>query len=229
MINPEPSHRGWNLFARVLQEILAAHGCRLGQLDDRAQVHPERVRRLRRSLLVPKSFPILTHEEMERVIEAFNLNWNEQIRLRAALLATSIEATLMDRINQDEALMAAEQIFPIIERALQEHEGELGGLALARKGSFTVTGEDTDIDRKLGKALAYIDHAIMSLHLSHSAGDKIERVAHAKKARDGFESALLSLNKAELSLRTSEAWLMWHDDAQSGLTAAKRRLAVLGR
>lgn len=228
MINSEPPHGGWNLFARVLQEILTARGCRMGQLDDRAQVHPEKVRRLRRSLLVPKSFPILTLEEMERVIEAFNLNWNEQIRLRAALLTTSIEATLMDRINKDEALMAAEQILPIIERALQEHEGELGGLALARKGSFTVTGEDTDIDRKLGKALAYIDHATMSLHLSHSADDKIERVAHAKKAQDGFESALLFLNRAELSLRASEAWLMWHDDAQSGLTAAKKRLAVLG-
>lgn len=126
------SHGGWNLFARVLQEILVAHGLGLGHLDDRAHIHPEKVRRLQRSLRVPKNFPVLTIEEMEEVAHVFKLDWQEQIRLRAAVLATSIEATLMDRINQDDALKAAEQILPIIQRSLQEHEGELGGLAVAR-------------------------------------------------------------------------------------------------
>ena len=38
------SHGGWNLFARVLQEIPAAHGYGLGYLDDRTDIHPEKVR-----------------------------------------------------------------------------------------------------------------------------------------------------------------------------------------
>ena len=42
------SHRGWNLFARVLQEILADYGLGLGHLDDRTDIHPEKVRRLQR-------------------------------------------------------------------------------------------------------------------------------------------------------------------------------------
>ena len=31
---------GWNLFARVLQEILAERGYGLGHLDDRTSMHP---------------------------------------------------------------------------------------------------------------------------------------------------------------------------------------------
>lgn len=228
MVNPDPPHGGWNIFARVLQEILAAHGFRLGHLDDRAKVHSEKVRRLQRSLSVPKSFPLLAFEEMECVIDAFKLDRQEQIRLTAALLATSIEATLMDRINRDDALVAAEQILPIIERALQDHEGGFGGLAAARKGLPAMSGEDTEIDRKLGKALVCIDYATMALHLSRGAADKIERIAHANKAKEHFETALVELNKAALPLRGSEAWRVWHDEAQSGLTSAKKRLATLG-
>ena len=33
-------HDGWNLFARVLQEILAERGYGLGHLDDRTSMHP---------------------------------------------------------------------------------------------------------------------------------------------------------------------------------------------
>src|SRR5579859_204278 len=94
----ETSQRGWNLFARVLQEILVAHGVGLGHLDDRANIHPEKVRRLQRSLQAPKSFPVLNIEEMEQVITVFRLNRQEKVRLRAAILATSVEETLMDRI-----------------------------------------------------------------------------------------------------------------------------------
>ena len=100
------SHRGWNLFARVLQEILAEHGLGLGHLDDRTNIHPEKVRRLQRSLKIPKSFPVLNIDEMEQVITVFQLKRNEKTRLRAALLATSIEETLMDRINSEDALRA---------------------------------------------------------------------------------------------------------------------------
>ena len=62
---------GWNLFASVLQEILAAHGLGLGHLDDRANIHREKVRRLQHSLKVPKSFPVLNIDEMEQVITTF--------------------------------------------------------------------------------------------------------------------------------------------------------------
>src|SRR6266852_8653657 len=159
------SRREWNLFARVLQQILAAHGCGLGHLDDRAGMHPEKVRRLQRSLRTPKSFPVLNISEMEQVIAVFRLDTREQVRLRAALLATSIEETLMDRINQDDALRAAEQILPIIEQALHAHTDEMAGIGAGKGPGMMMAPDESEIDRKLARALASIDHATLALHL----------------------------------------------------------------
>jgi hypothetical protein len=60
----EAQERAWNVFARTLQDILTARGYGLGHLDDRAGIHPEKVRRLQRSLRVPKSFPVLNIEKL---------------------------------------------------------------------------------------------------------------------------------------------------------------------
>ena len=51
---------------------------------------------------------------MEAVSEKLQLTDAEILRLRAAILTTSIERMLMDRINQDDALVAAEQMLPLI-------------------------------------------------------------------------------------------------------------------
>lgn len=223
----ELPQRGWNLFASVLQEILVAHGLGLGHLDDRAQIYREKVRRLQLSLKIPKSFPVLNIDEMERVITIFQLNRNEKTRLRAALLATSIEETLMDRINPDDALKAAEQIFRIIEQALQEHAHELVGIG-AIKGGGTMTSEESEIDRKLGNALTAIDHATLALHLSRNADAQVERVERAQQARDSFLSALAELDQAAPALKMQDPWQVWHNEAQQGLAAAQSRLAALG-
>ena len=218
---------GWNLFASVLQEILAAHGLGLGHLDDRANVHREKVRRLQRSLKVPKSFPVLNIDEMEQVITTFGLNRKEKIRLRAAVLATSIEETLMDRISPDDALKAAEQILGIIEQALQEHAHDLAGIG-AVKGGNIMMSEESEIDRKLGNALTAIDHATIALHLSRNADSQVERVECAQQARASFIAALAELDKAAPILKANDAWRVWHDEAQNGLTAAQNRLVSLG-
>ncbi len=214
---------GWNLFASVLQEILAAHGLGLGHLDDRANIHREKVRRLQLSLKVPKSFPVLNIDEMEQVIT----NRKEKIRLRAAVLATSIEETLMDRINSEDALKAAEQILGIIEQALQEHAHDLAGIG-AVKGGSSMMSEESELDRKLGNALTAIDHATIALHLSRNADSQVERVDCAQQARASFMAALAELDKAAPILKLSDAWLVWHNEAQNGLTAAQSRLASLG-
>lgn len=227
MASYEIPQGGWNLFASVLQEILAAHGLGLGHLDDRAHIHREKVRRLQLSLKVPKSFPVLNIDEMEQVITVFQLNRNEKTRLRAAILATSIEETLMDRINPDDALKAAEQIFGIIEQALQEHLHDLVGIG-AVKGGVTMMSEESEIDRKLGNALTAIDHATLALHLSRNADSQVQRVERAQQAKDGFTSALAELDKATSALKVNDAWLVWHDEAQNGLSAAQSRLASLG-
>jgi hypothetical protein len=225
----ENPNDGWNLFARVLQEVLVARGLSLGHLDDRVKIHPEKVRRLQRSLKVPKSFPVLNIDEMDQVVSVFHLNRKERVRLRAALLATAIEETLMDRINQNDALLAAEQILPIIEQALQTYADDVIGIGAVkgeREGS-TMLG-DAEIERELGGALAAIDRATLALHLSLNTEAHVERVERARLARDGFESALVLLETVEPAFKASEAWHVWHDEARRGQHAAKQRLADLG-
>ncbi len=228
MTMDELPNGGWNLFARVLQEILTAHGYGLGYLDDRTEMHPEKVRRLQRSLKVPKSFPVLNIYEMDQVKSAFKLSWEESLRLRAALLATSIEETLMDRINQRDALRAAEQILPIIEQALREHRDEEVGIGVVKGSGKISIPEDSEIDRVLGGALDLIDHATLALHLCRHADSQTECLERAQQAQLSFEKALKQLEKADIPLKTSEAWRMWYGEAQSGLTLAKERLALLG-
>lgn len=227
MHTDENSSPGWNLFARVLQEVLAAHGAGLGHLDDRVKIHPEKVRRLQRSLKAPKSFPVLNIDEMEQVFIVFRLNRREKTRLRAALLATSIEQTLMDRINQHDALRAAEQILPIIEHALQTYADEPLGIG-AVKGGRTFMPDDVEIERELGGALAAIDRAMLALHLSLNVEEHVERVERARQARDSFAAALSLLDTVEPAFKASEAWRVWHDEAEHGQRAAKQRLADLG-
>src|SRR6266851_8175955 len=109
----------WNLFARELEDILARRRLRLEQLGDQIAIIPEKVRRLSQSLLKPKLFPVLNDDELIQVTQAYGLSPIEVTRLRAAILASSIEKMLMERINQDDALLAAEQLFPTIFNALQ--------------------------------------------------------------------------------------------------------------
>src|SRR5438034_1249865 len=98
----------WNLFAAILEEILRKQGKQLSTLYGyREWISPEKVRRLQRSLQGVMSFPVLTPEELEQLMRTFGLNLEEELRLRAAVLATAVEAKLMDRILPEKALTAA--------------------------------------------------------------------------------------------------------------------------
>jgi hypothetical protein len=108
-----------NLFAHELEEILAAHGQNLSQMDPRLGIPREKARRLLQSLRTPKSFPVLGPEELECLELELPLSGVEWTRLRAALLATAIERMLMDRLGQDKALQAAEQVVFLIDEALR--------------------------------------------------------------------------------------------------------------
>ena len=133
----------------------------------------------------------------------------------------------MDRISPDDALKAAEQILGIIEQALQEHAHDLAGIG-AVKGGNIMMSEESEIDRKLGSALTAIDHATIALHLSRNADSQVERVERAQQARTSFITALAELDKAAPILKANDAWLVWRDEAQKGLTAAQNRLVSLG-
>ncbi|MFL5588392.1 MAG: hypothetical protein ACJ8DI_12140 [Ktedonobacteraceae bacterium] len=218
----------WNIFARELEDILADHGLRLGQLDDRAFIHREKVRRLRKSLERPKCFPVLNPDEMDEVIAAVPLNDYEVLRLRAAILTAAIQETLVERIDPEDAFIAAEQIFPTIMMAMHRRSDETVGLARMR-GESTSGDEEGEIDEVPELALVALDRATKALHLGcDEQSDAAERREQLQRARAGFEAALVAFVAAPEAARDSAAWRSWYAEARQGLSLAGQSLQALG-
>jgi len=216
----------WNLFARELEDILASYNLGLGHLDDRDGIHREKVRRLIQSLRAPKSFPVLNTEEMDLLVQTLQLGDEEVLRLRAALLATAIERTLMDRINQDEALLAAEQAFPLILKALHEQASRISGLGAVR-GDDGGPGADDELETLFDTIWDTMDDAEMALQLSYRVDKQSERVAKARLARARFEEALADLEGSGDHIRALHFWKDCYDATKRGLAATCERLEDL--
>lgn len=127
-----PSDEGhrWCLFARVLEDVLREQGYRLRQITARTAIHPAKVARLQASLEQqrPKQFPLLPKEEIDEVARAFHLEHDQYLRLYAAALATATERVLMNSLDPENALQAAEQLMPVLLDTLRQHAGERDGL-----------------------------------------------------------------------------------------------------
>ena len=146
-----------------------------------------------------------------------------------AVARTAVEQKLIYRINLEDALLAAEEIFRILIKALRHRErtGGRRGLAAVRKGKRTMS-HDAEVDMKLERALATFDRAMIALHLSHSAQTQEERVEEAQRAHIGFEAALTALEKADPAFKLRDEWSAWYDEVQKGLVATRERLLSLG-
>jgi hypothetical protein len=204
----------WNIFARELEDILASRGLRLGHLDDRAGIHREKVRRLRQSLLRPKSFPVLNPSEMEAVVETFQLKTYEILHLRAAILTAAIEELLMERVDPESGLLAADQILSMLSKALCDNYNKVSALNSIR-GEQDDSKEVTDLDRAVEGALLTIDRATKSLYLGMTSA--AESQLYTQQAHIQFEAALAMLVQAPDEIKAREDWQVWHDEVQKGL------------
>lgn len=242
MADTTPPH--YNLFAAVLVDMIAGppldtlgappRGARLEDLtrlgavddfrgiDDR--LHPETVRRLKRSLTVAGQFPVLSKADMRKVARTFKLSSDEKRRLRAALLATGIEAKLEPRIGIDRALQAARSLLPIIEDGLKQLEhDETSGIPWIREGEEGADIRDeTELDRRFSSALTAIDRAMLELGMLERVESQIERANGARLARDHFAFALSTLQRANEALRSTSPWQFWYKEAQKGLSEAEQ-------
>jgi hypothetical protein len=190
----------WNIFARVLEDIMADHGCLLGQLVSKAGIHTQKVARLRRSLKYP-CFHLLSPAELDHVISVFEFDAEEQLRIRTAVLATAIEEMLMDRINHKDALLATEQFYPQLLKILRNYQGRTMGAGVI-KGEISMPIPSDEDDIEIGnitieQALNIYDHGLLELHQSKDA--------------DG-------------TIKGSADWLIWSDEIQKALTLANTRL-----
>jgi hypothetical protein len=220
--------RRWNFFARELADILATHGASLSQLYHRTTINPAIVSRLRQSLTqrYPKYFPVLNSEQIDEIITNFQLTEEEQMRLRAAILATGIERILMDRLDPENALLATEQIYPTLLNALRGALREIEGLGSLRTGAGMEdqhNGEDTTFDL----VFEAFDRSSLALHLSGESASPQDRILKARQARDGFLIALHELESLPDSVKGTEEWQVWLQEVQHGLTESQRRVELL--
>lgn len=211
----------WNIFARELAAIFAARNLRLEALADQRTIFPDKARRLAQSLSEAGSFPILNADEMAAVTHTFHLSHDEVLHLKAALLATAIEKTLMAQIDQDPALSIADtafrQILISMQRADEADEPD------TPRGDLSLHLDNTN-DRALNAACRSFDSAELALQLSLSATSPEERSENARHACQLFEQALRELDTAEEQVRRTEGWRNWRDQLQRRLAVARAHL-----
>ena len=226
MRSPWSDSTRWNIFARELEQVLAARGSQLGKLDDSGVVeHPEKVRRLQHSLTTPKHFPVLNPEEIARLVTTMNLTDDEQNRLRAALLATAVERVLMDRLMPDVALMAANDVYEICLAVMRDDPERL--LTSVRDGRLR--GNITKEDELLGEALDLIDNATLALHGAHIAVNEQTKMDYAVTAAETFARAMTTLRAVGIPPEFKQAWQAYMDEASEGETFAQSLLGGKGQ
>jgi hypothetical protein len=216
----QPDKR-WNLFARELEDILLAHGKHLGDLDDQTEdIHREKVRRLQRSLLKPKSFPVLNPEEIELIVEKFGLSEEERVRLRAAILATAIERVLMDRIDPDDALLASEQIATILRDSLLAQFGRDSVMDTIRGDSSSI--EDTKGERSVKRVQQALDDATMLENLSYGMESLSPKLLNGSNGC--LTDATTELDSLDPDWSSSEKVKRLREDVDARRASVRKRL-----
>jgi hypothetical protein len=217
----------WNIFARELENILVARGLRLSHLDDRKIVlHREKVRRLQQSLKSPGHLTTLNPDEMARLIVTFGLSDLEQQRLRASLLATAVEMTLLDRVDARLALMASEDVFNILFAAMCARP-EMTVASGIKTAAFT-SNAGSGGDESFEQALDLLDRASLALALGTDAPSLSDRASQAREAAEGFAGALQCLQCCQSPAPVSKEWQYWYAEAEAGWSLAKELAQMEG-
>jgi hypothetical protein len=212
----------WNIFARELEWVLQAHNLRLGHLDDRKIVlHPEKVRRLQQSLKTPTHFPVLNPDELERLNAILSLTAEEQSRLRAAVVATAAERILMDRLDPQTALMAANDVFEICLAAIQEQPAS--ALATAVKAGDSIPALEM-AEVEVEDVVDLLDTGAFALDGAKSGASRLLRQRQARIAQALFARAVALLDTERDESGPNEAWSSRMDEACEGHTLAKTLL-----
>lgn len=208
----------WNIFARELADVLQIHGLRIGHLNDRGIVfYPEKVRRLQQSLKAPAHFPVLNPEELERLNTIVDLSDEERSRLRAALIATAVERTLMDRLDPTTALMAANDVFEICLAAMHEQPSRI--LVTAVKAGLEVAEldeADAEADADSWEAMDLLESATLALDGAQNASGALARRANARTAQLLFARVTALLGAAYAESESDEMRRSRADEAHEG-------------
>lgn len=214
----------WNIFARELEIILATRGIRIEALPGKIAIFPEKARHLAQSLSEAGSFPILNADEMADLIRKFHLSNAEVLHLNTAILATSIEKTLIGHVGREVALTIADATFPQILAAFRQADDDANDPD-ARRGDIFLTQDNTNND-VLNAAWRSFDGGEMALHLGLNATSHKEQIDNIRQACQLFEQALKELETVEAHIRYTQGVQNWRVEIQRCLAIARAHLPV---
>ena len=213
---PDESMPSWNLFVSVLLDVLRPRNADLDTVRYRAQLFPEKIRRLKESMEYQGKFPVLNPRELAQVKAAFQLSVEEEQQLIAATLATAIEAKLVPRIRAQAALQAAWAMLPILVKAIQEAEMDVASPLHSVRQGGTMESRPI-IEQRFSEALEAIDAATLAYYMGAQARDDRDRQASVVEARAEFARALRVLERADAATQQDPVWRRWHEEASAGL------------
>lgn len=234
----------WNVFASELEAILLARGYGMTNLYH-AGIYRELVRRLRRSLREPGTFPVLNPSELDRIAFHYQLSPAEIWRLRSAVIATAAERLLYGRIAPLDAWRAACELLPVLDEAVRsgrvtrvwrndhddpnDQDDQDDHEAAHTPG--TLDEDSLDLPQFLVSAsadvLEVLDDAALAMHMSAQSHPQHERVRWAREALRQFRVAQGLLVQMDATVRASPAWADWDAEAGAGRTASTDRLLEL--
>ena len=218
----------WGIFARELKRVFKDLGIPHTYLDDLKDdqgtiVDKRKAARIWASLDSPKHFAILNPTELSRLIAKLELKVEAQTRLQAAILATAVEITLMNRIPSDLALMASKQVFEMLHGALTRDPNLASSI---KGGNRVLTGgipnvQTVAMSQAFETAKRCMDDAVLILHACNNALNLADRTNFASDAIALYTRAIELLQKAQGSVTETDDWEYWYNQAQKELRNAQ--------
>lgn len=127
--------------------------------------------------------------------------------------------TLMDRVDPETALMAADNVFTILFEVMRAQPDSIMNKGV-KAGMMTDKGDEAG-DEAFSQALDLFDRAMLALHVSRNAATFQAQVVHAREAFDAFSQAMDCLRQTQSPPPQSEDWRYWFDEVSAGLKMAE--------
>lgn len=200
--------KGWNAFARVLEEILLSHGKDWNWLASSGVTSPQTCMRLQQSLRKPVSFPVLDAKEQADLILILGLKKPERAYLQAALLTTELERMLCDYLTPEGVFLASDSLLPLLLEAVRE--GRI------KRGSDDETRENAEQDYVWDEIQHDMDVALLMLEASSfaSSGTRVRKIGEAQAS---FQDVLHRLNEMDTFSRSLPLWRNYHEKVRHNI------------
>ncbi len=222
----------YNIFVRELEAVLKTKPKKKGisQLTELPfYIHPMKIARLLASRHSPKHLAILNPTDLEAIMDHFEFDQKERLRIKAAIMATAVERVLIDRIDAELALHAADEVFSILYHAMSRAtpspaQPASEAISVETPMSLSEIKFTPEIESEFTHVLDVLDQALELMFRCKELPKGEERTHCAQDLVSLFDRMLDLLDSIPQDQRTLERWQPWFDEARKCRADAQRWL-----